>query len=291
MAYSRFSSRFRRRGFKKVAVGAKPKPVYRKKYSRPRVSFAKKVNQIIARNVENKFTNAYSVDGYILQWSTGSPKIWYHMPIANNCFSIGQGTAQNNRVGNQIKVKRWVLKGTVHPSQDANVSPTTTQYLRYSYQGYAMVYLLKRTNGEDIDTELPGLYQNGSSSYAAAGTYLDHMLPINKDRYKVYATRKFKLGPAAPISASSTDNNIMMYNNDYKLVGDFGFDITRFVGKNAIIKYSDGTTTAQLPPALRGLEVVCVWSPPFGSMSAQTLASSTSFYKISCTCHVEYEDA
>jgi len=289
MAYSRFSSRFRRRGFKKVAVGAKPKRVYRKRA--PKVSFAKRVNQIVSRNVENKTTNAYSVDGYILQWVTGSVKIWYHMPIAANCFTMGQGTGENTRIGNQIKVKRWVLKGTVHPSQDANPSPTTTQYLRYTYQGYAMVYLIKRTDGSAIDTELPGLYQNGSSAYAAAGTYLDHMLPINKDKYKVYATRKFKLGPAAPISSSSADKNIYLYNNDSKLVGDFGFDITRLVGKNAIIKYNDGTTTAQLPPALRGLEVVCVWSPPFGNVAAQTLASSTSFYKISCTCHVEYEDA
>jgi len=34
-----------------------------------------------------------------------------------------------------------------------------------------------------------------------------------------------------------------------------------------------------------------VWSPPFGSFSATTLASSTTFYKVTCYSHFEYEDA
>jgi len=280
---------YRKRGMKSKAV-IKKRLWSKFKAKQNNKNIVRIVKQTLAKKIETKYTNASSVDGYVGQWATGSTKVWYHFPLVPT-LNMSQGTAQGNRIGNSIRLKRWVLKGTIHPGQEVNVSPTTTNYLRYSHQGYAMVYLLKRTDGEAIDTELPGLFQNGNASYAAAGTYLDHMLPINKDKYKVYASRKFKLGPSSPISASSTDNNIMLNNNDFKLVADFGFDITRFVGKNAMIKYNDGLTTAQPPAALKNLEIVCVWSPPFGSFSAQTLATSTTFYKISCTCHAEYEDA
>lgn len=248
------------------------------------------VKKEIAKNVENKLSSVNSTDGYIGYWVTGAPSpVWYKKTFMAD-LDLAQGTTQGARIGNQIKLKRWIVKGTIHPNQEVDPTSTTGQYLRYSYQGYAMLYLVKKVIGDEPESNLPSFFQNGNSSYDATGSYIDHLLRVNNDRYKVYYRRKFKLGPSQSYQGGG-DNNKMLSNNDFKLTADFGFDICKYIGKNATIKYNDSAINANYPSAMRGLSLMVIWSPPFGSFSATTLASSTTFYKVTCSSYFEYEDA
>jgi len=297
MGYTNGFSKFKKTYGKKKSLGSylrflnkKPFGKYAKKTSQPKVSFAKRVNAVISRKVENKISPSNNTDGYIGFWVTGAPSpTWYKKTFMAD-LDMAQGAGQGNRIGNQYKLKKWIVKGTIHPSQEVDPTASTGQYLRYSYQGFAMLYLVKKVIGDEPESNLPSFFQNGNSAYDATGSYIDHLLKVNNDRYKVYYRRKFKLGPSQSYQGG-LDNNKMLSNNDFRLTADFGFDICKYIGKNATIKFNDSATNANYPSSMRGLSLMVVWSPPFGSFSATTLASSTTFYKVTCHSHFEYEDA
>jgi len=280
-------NRYRRRGFKKVAVGAKPKRVYRKRTYKPKVSFAKRVNAIISRNVENKVSTSLNFNSPICIWSGINPN-WFIYNWNTN-FNMLQGTSQNTRIGNTIKLKRWILKGQIAPRFEVNPSTSTSTNLRYSNQGTCKLFLLKRKNGDDCGNYLPQLFQNGSSYFDPTGTSFDQLLPINKDHYKVYWSRSFKLSPSQPIDATS-GQNLFWANNDFKCVANFGLDITKYIGKNAHLKYDDNTNLCELPPTMKGLTLAAIWCPYVGAM-VSTPSNSLSYYQLTFSSHYEYEDA
>lgn len=289
MAYKKKSS------FSKVSKYSKYNK-YRKKAMTPRTAIStirRYVKSEIARNVENKCSASLNQNLSILKWPTGQTNPDWVCVRMNDLFDKAQGTSQSTRVGNQIKLKRWIIKGCIHPNQDVNPTDATAQYLRYSFQGYATLYLLRRTNTDTVQPWIQKLFQDGASYADPTGSYVDHLMKINTDSYKVYWSRRFKLGPSATYEGTGGTNR-MLNNNEFKLTADFGLDICKYIGKNKIIKYEDGATIAQYPPEMKGLVLCCVWSPPFGNMAAAGTAgqtNSTSFYNLTTAMYYEYEDA
>jgi hypothetical protein len=277
----------------------KPKAVIKKKVWRnfKRNQNNKNIIRIVknelARNIENKCSGAINSNTPILKWPSGQNNPEWVCVRMNDLFDKAQGTSQSTRVGNSIKLKRWVIKGTLHPNQEVNMTDTTSQYLRYSLQGYATLYLLRKKSTDTVQAWIQKLYQDGASYADPTGSYIDHMMKINTDSYKVYWSRRFKLGPSSSYEGTGGANRVLN-NNDFKLTADFGLDITKYIGKNKIIKYEDGSTIAQYPPEMKGLVLCCVWSPPFGNMGAAGqvgTTASTSFYNLTTSMYYEYEDA
>ena len=288
MGYSRFSTRFRRRGFKKVAVGVKPKRKYAPKKKVPRVSFAKRVNAIISRNVENKISANWYQSENVAIYSGGGPHIfnWFvRNTWETNLFNISQGAGQGNRIGNLIKLKRWVIKGMIHPetSQDSALE----SYLPNSQQGYVDVYFGRHTNNNEITNQLVGLLQNGNSSTTPSGQYYDTLSTINKDKYKIYYHRRFKVGPQW--LSRITNPTTAAPNNDFALTATFGFDVCKYICKNMILKYEDTNTEVQ-NDMIRSLALFATWTPSVGYLVAQ-VGEPTSLYKISFNSYIEFEDA
>jgi len=196
MVASNFRNRFRRRGFKKVAVGFKPKPKIGKRKYAPKMTFAKKVNQIISSNIENKFTATIKYNDAVaravdtaytfFKWTPGADA------TGSRLFNIDINAKQDGRIGNVIKLKRWIIKGLIQPVK------TSTTIMTNSYIGYVDVYfgkLLKNT--EPVANTLVKLYQNGAQAEAPTCLSTDMLNPLNKDRYKVYYHKRFKMGAAS----------------------------------------------------------------------------------------------
>jgi len=270
-----------------------PRKVYTKKM--PMVSFAKRVQKIISSNVENKFTDTIKYNDAVARTDASSLyKFFNWTPGAdstgNRLFNLDIGARQNSRVGNTIKLKRWIIKGLIQPV----VSTSTT--MTNSFVGYVDVYFGKlMANTVAPSNTLPNLYQNGSAATTPTCLSVDMLNPLNKDYYKVYYHRRFKMGAASdPDTYSGTQATASAHpaSNDFKLSQTFGFDICKYILKNKHLKYNDfSSTTIPLAPDNADVLNLCLWATFTPQTGQATGASSKTLYNIDCLTYAEYEDA
>jgi len=292
MAYGRY---FRKQ--RMVAVKPTTKKSYtprRKIYNKkPKVSFAQKVNQIISKNVENKRTLSYPSQDYVCNTTNTGVLNWYLLNNWNvKLFTISQGTTVQSRIGNQIKLKRWIVRGQIAPYQ-AYLDATSTTLLPSSITGTIDVYFGRLLNNNEISNTLTALYENGSSSQDPAGTQAQIFKTINKDEYKIYWRKSFKMSPANTITTPGTipSGGVSLVNNDFSLVKTFGFDVCKYICKNTVIKYND-TDNDPNNDMIRRLALFATFTPAVGDLEKGALyANRNSFYKINLQSYAEYEDA
>jgi len=289
MAYSRFPrSGLRRRGFKKVAVGAKPKRTYAPKKKYPMVSFNQRVNALIARNVENKKTPAAQAVAPVCAINSLGAITWYVLKDWHtNVWKIPQGAGQAQRIGNKLKMKKWIIKGQIIPDYPG-INFSENVYLNHSYQGYITLFFGRRHDIGAIDGSLFQLLDNGSSSLSPAGSSTEMMLPINKEVYKVYWKKTFKMGASYGQNSSSNQSP----NNDFNLTRTFGFDVCKHIFKNRILQFNDTDQQAS-DRDLQRVAVWAIWRPAISSLYNPSIGVQTrnSFYNINLTSYGEYEDA
>lgn len=291
---------------------ATPRRNYRKKM--PMVSFAKKVNQIIAQNVENKYsdtivyqapvmTNVIDTNGsgvitfdsyYFYTWSPGNNN--------NLMTTISQGSAVNQRNGNKIKIKRWIIKGIIQPNDAYNNTPSTDGAsvpavpgkLINTLTGYVDIYFGKMTlNTIVVPNTLQSFLQSGATDITPVGNTQEQLYNINRDLYKIYWHKRFKLGSSntSPLTAGTLGQS-----NDFGLTRSFGFDVTKYILKNHMLKYDEISTTA-MSADMENLTLFAVFHPAVGSVSRTTNSYpnqsvlSKSFYEINAMSYFEYEDA
>ena len=284
VAFNRFN---KRRGFKKVAIGAKPKRTYAPKKKYRVATFAKRVNALISKQVENKISSVYNYEAPVAD-TAGLYTSWQFFLVNNFMstapFQIAQGNAQNQRNGNTIKLKKWLIKGVIAPVNSI-YQTTEAQNLERSFQGYVTIYFGRRTDSNEITGDLGGLFQAGNTSRPPMGRREDLMTPINKDLYKIYYKRRFKVGASSGQNASTN----VLPNNDFDLCKTFGFDVCKHIMKNAIIKYNDTSIYAN-HQVLRDLAFFAIFTPAIGEMG-HSIVNPTSYYRIALQTYFEYEDA
>ena len=299
MAYG-FYLRKNRRKFRKVAVQSKTPVVatykYPKKYikSSKKTSFAQRVNQIVSRNVENKQTPSVNNTQRVCTLIGGTPS-WF---LINNwdtfLYTIPQGVAEQQRVGNQIKLKRWVIRGQIHPDP-VFYNPVNSTTIGNSTTGYIDLYFGRLNSNEEVTSDLPKFLDNGSSSVNPTGAQNQIFKPINKDLYKIYYHKRFKMSPSTGASANGgvgglQPTQLMYANNDFNLVRTFGFDVTKYICKNAVIKFDDASQQPQ-NSMIRQLALWATWTPAMGDMGQALSGQINHFYEISTCSYAEYEDA
>jgi len=299
MAYSRFSTRFRRRGFKKVAVVAKSKRVYAPKKKYPKVSFAKRVNALISAKIENKFSNNFQVSGNVSTWTSGTSPVWFRESLVAP-MSMTQGTSSWNRIGNTITLKKWIVKVLIHPTLDNDpYASVGFQFNRFTHQGKITLFIMKQKAGGIPLNTLPGLLQNGNAETTPTGILTDQLCAINTDRYKIYYKRSFRVGSSATGEVIPNTGGIgqgfsipfpLLANNDLKVSAQFNVDICKYIGKNAKITFDDNTVTPNLPATLTGISLCAIWSPIAGNMAVNA-QTPNSCYQVLFNNHIEFEDA
>ncbi|UYD39118.1 MAG: capsid protein [Wigfec virus K19_525] len=258
------------------------------------------VKKEIAGNIENKFTTTkvYSAPvGNV--FNSGIPNVYSYTfyvwcpsqqtnATTQQLFNIPLGPNQNNRIGNSIKIKRWVIKGMISPNIFGTLAP-------YTALGYVDVYFGRlKLNTKDVTDQLPDLYQNGGSSITPTMKNTDILLPLNKDVYKVYYHRRFKTGTSG-IQGANTSLPLASepVNNDYKLTHTFGFDVCKYICKDRKITFSDMNNTP-LDIDLASLTLWATFTPFTGQAFNNTTPAGQSlptYMNLSATTYAEYEDA
>jgi len=260
---------------------AKGKKQVRVPPSKPKQTFAQKVNQIISRNVENKMTASYSNTSAICSVATLANPVWYLQKDWNTkVFTIAQGVQEAQRIGNQIRLKKWVIRGLIHPASN------TSNIVQNTSQGYVDIYFGRlNTNGE-LSSSLPNLLDNGNTSEAPSGTMTQIFRRVNKDEYKIYYHKRFKVAPANSVSGLQTT-----INNDFGLVKTFGFDVCKHICKSAVIKYNDNDNDPN-NDMIRRLALWATWTPAIGDMGTNSNVQTLNhYYNISIQSYADYEDA
>lgn len=307
MVKNNYFNRFRKKG------KGKPKAKAKKVNTAPRMTFAQKVQKIIASNVENKYTKtASSISAIARLTSTGGPLPtpivttfgWYtYCPqLLDTIFDISQGPGETQRIGNKIKLKRWVIKGAIQPTQEF-ISGFGGSAASNSTMGYVDVYFGRYVqNTAPIQSSLQSLYQNGAVDANPTGSQGDKLARINKNLYKIYWHKRFKVGmgtaaiynPSPPLYTAF--NGVTLPTGEgFKPAVTFGFDVCKFICKNRIINYDEVDPSPQ-DPMLKNLTLFATFIPVAQNLSyngtpgAEPLVNDT-FYEILTSTYAEYEDA
>jgi hypothetical protein len=280
----------KRRGVEKPKKTIFKKRLYRKKMPVVSVNAVRTmVKTELAKNVENKMTSITHVGpSPVCTISSVGVINWYNI---NNwhqkIWSLPQGSGQSQRIGNKIKIKRWIIKGQIAPNFPG-IAFLENLFLNRSYQGYLTLFFGRRKDIGAIDGSLFQLLDSGSGSTAPSGTSAEMMYPVNTDVYKIYWRKTFKMGASYGPNASVQQSP----NNEFSLTRTFGLDVTKYIMKNKILTYND-TDQTSADRDLQRLAVWAIWRPAIGSLSNpnQGVALTNSFYEINLTSYGEYEDA
>jgi len=216
----------------------------------------KMIRREIARNVENKTVQSY-VYARTLVSSGTYPDMFAYDSVADignqvvlgpninggpGTMPIAQGVGQGDRVGNQIKTKRLMFKGTlVAAPQDPiyNPYPAPVQVKMFIYYD--------KTTPVSPPYPVTDFFQNGNGAKAFANDLVDMWSPINTDRYRVLTTRTFKLGYAGNTGTGAEPSYSHYANNDFKYNQNFSINLTKYYPKT--VRFSDAAGT----PRTRGL--------------------------------------
>lgn len=241
------------------------------KVSEPVKSYVKK---LIAKNVEEKYQSSAIGAKSPVVYSNGAtpPLLEYSVNAMGTALqNVTQGTGQGQRIGNEIILKKWIVKGCVVPGTTGLTEPVGTLDL---YVGYRRDLTL-------VQGSLDELYQDGNQTLAPTGLFIDHLYYINKDAYVILKHWKVKLGLAAAAANSS--------NNDYQATFDFSVDLCKKGFKNYRVKYNDITAD---PTDLK-LNSICVfgtWSN-FDGSDITAIDNNTGYYEFVTMEQIEYTDA
>lgn len=275
------------------------KKVYgKKKYSnKVKTSTKKTLNPVlkraikaeISKNIENKMTISATGSGSILTISatTTTPPVYsyaVYSPFTDgNILNMTQGVANNQRIGNVIKIKRWVVKGTVYFDPNAITTVFPNQAFGQS-QGYVDLYFGRRLDmSQTVADTLDNFYQDGATAVTPQGLIVERLFSVNKDQYKIYWHRRFKIGDTGTATYS---------NNDYKLNQEFGFDVCKYVCKNKIVKYDDNNPVPS-DALIQSLSLWGTFTQPNKDISALSDENYTAYspVRLQVTSYIEYEDA
>jgi len=197
------------------------------------------IKRELSRQVENKSVQFFDYD----QRLYASPNVSFQtdniIPLGPSAvMPITQGTGQGNRVGNSIHTKKLMFKGTIVPlPYDATFNPVPMPVQVKLVIFYDKLDPMTQPN----PTYHGDYFQNGSGVKGFANDLVDMWSPVNKDRYRIFTTRTFKLGNADYSGTGASAGGHYFANNDFKMNANFSINLTKYYPK--VLKFSDATTT------------------------------------------------
>lgn len=266
---------------KKRPTKKRPAKRYAKKRGIKRPAIKKMIRREIARNIENKTKQFFFQDDLILGSAVSGDLDATINPICPSSVTLDivQGTGNGARIGNRITTKRLMYKGTltVMPYNPvSNVTPLPTQVKMWIFYD------------REFPTSFPtpatssNFFQFNNTTQGFSNDLVDLWKPVNTDKYRVLATRTFKLGNADYQSNGTGYAGQQYYaNNDFKLNHTFSVNLTKMIPK--IIRYNDNDPE----PMSRGLYSLFVAYAADGN----PITSGQALAKCSWMLDYTYEDA
>lgn len=156
----------------------------------------------------------------------------------NSSMNILQGTRQDQRVGNKVKLTNGTFEMAMWPRSDSAGNTNNLQYVRF-------VCFYDKKNPTTTPTPYANLdffQQSSATGYTGfSGTMYDLVNKINTDRYHVFWERTYKLGPAVLTGSADADPSYAnQANNDFKAFYKRTFSLNKTCVKN--LNYKDNTS-------------------------------------------------
>jgi len=221
----------RRRTFRKKSNYRKKRGGVRRRTSTKSVK--RIVRKEIARTTENK-VRVFADLEKVLRVSADAANFdlvnVFPLGLQAGAFELQQGTAQGQRVGNRIRVKRATIKGTLVAlpyNATSNITPAPCQVkmvLFYDRQNPSTIPA-PAVDGDifDFNTTITGFY----------GDLVDMWATFNTERYRILKTKVFKVGYAnSNLNAAGTTGSLNYSNNDFKYNCNFNVDFTKYLVKS-----------------------------------------------------------
>lgn len=214
---------------------AKKAPARRRRAPARKPTFDKRVKAVISRMAENKVVNFRQTSSSLLAYNN----VNYAATIVpctpfTSFLSIPQGVAQDERIGNSIRVKKLKLSGVIRAlpyDATTNLDPCPI-YVK-------LLFLTRKDAPMEIASSLGDLLQYGGAQEGPGTDLVNLMRPFNKDEWTVHTVRTFKVGFANYEGTSANINGQYYANNDFKYNQFVNIDLTKYCVKT--IKFDDNT--------------------------------------------------
>ena len=220
-----------------------------KRRAKARTPLRSAIKSVMRSQAETKYigfftgTPGMAIGGFNTGTNTW-PYIYPVGPFLSN-MHIAQGVNNSQRIGNEIRTKRFNVRLCVTPLEylpGTNDNPAPFYFIVYF--GYA-----KANPSNTQVATFDQFYTLGNDDYAPTGTLLDTFHHVNKDKFVIKKKDIFKVGNQN-IHGSNPQPTIEQNfaNNDFPLVQRRNYDLTDMLPKK--VTYDDAnnapTNTTQL---------------------------------------------
>lgn len=260
------------------------KRIFKKKRVLKRRSFKKSkkgsLKKLIRRTVqqvaEKKVINDFDIGADILP-SNAATLAAQPVCFTTGGFAVNQGVAQNQRIGNRIRMVKATIKGVISPAPyDVTYNPAPQPSLVQMF----IFYDKENTTSAPAVAGVTDFFQLGGSSMGFTNDLIDTWLPINTDRYSVLHRQVFKVGYQKYDGTGYVAAAQAHGNNDYKMTNAFSVDLTKMLPK--IVRYNDNSANA----TSRGLYFMLVATASDGTAYGATRIPA----KFAWTTEAQYTD-
>jgi len=260
--------------YRKYAAKKRAAP-RRKTVTKPSKTFAKKVNTILRANVENKQNwLTYPLSGFNSVADTSSD-------VLNALPFTQQGTAENQRIGDDIRAQKLTIQGHMI----STMSPT----LSYSRIAVRMLICQPKltTSNTLVNSSsaqwLPYLLRTGGTNIGLNGTIESIYAPVDTDVITCYYDKVFYITQPAAYNPAGTQ---LAFQETVQSVKFFKVNLKL---KNKLLKYNGNFSAGNYPinysPSVLFSYVMLDGTAPFSGLDV------TQLMKMTFTSCLEYEDA
>lgn len=237
---------------------------------KPSVSVAVKryVKTAISRRQEDKLGTPYVLNSTAIQPYVGPTTPGTIINLTTVLSQITQGAGQGQRIGNVITVKSLNFKGHVNMIN----LPTGTNL--QNTPCFLKMFIGRKQVDLSSPTDQSQLFMAGNSASPPGNLPQDIYRWVNKDLFRIYATRVFKLGVAGTQASSFA-------NNDFMTTRFFNISLNKHIGN---VKYND-TDAFPTNCAYYAWFVMCAYDGTAISISGHPAV------EIHCDVSVKYDDA
>jgi len=171
-------------------------------------------------------------------------------------LNIAQGVADNQRIGNRIRVVSNKIRYSLVPlpyNATTNVSPQPQEVVMWFFRDKTQ----PTSNSLNVSTVLgPGgdILNHGNADAGLYGDLTDYMYVLNKDKYTYLTHRRFKLGFSTNGGTGVSNAYQSFANNDFKMNYSGEIDLTRYTPKEIV--WEDTNTNPQSKNILCLIQVV-----------------------------------
>lgn len=160
----------------------------------------------------------------------------------NGIFAnVNQGTGDGQRIGDKIKVNKLTFKGFI------NWDSSKIDVIGYRHiPVYVKMFVFRRLDSLDNPSTTTGvslgesdILMNGPTAGAPNNLLSDFNRLFNKDVYRIFKVKQFKLGTSA---VGDTPDTSGQWNNDFKFSQRFSIDLSKHID---VVKYKEATPNQQ----------------------------------------------